>query len=162
MIRIRVLLSRMSHLVILLIVLTIGACATAHKSSDLSDVGEETLLKERATEMWKAQAAGDRAKMYELYDPFFRARVKKGIFADKDIPYMHYYNPEVLAVDIKGNVATVRVKMEYEIKELTAPDGRKIDQPRKENITNETWLFIDGNWYRQYIDYMTDSSIAKY
>jgi len=162
-IRIRVLLSRMSYLVVLLIVLTIGACATINRSADgLSDVQKEALLKERATEMWKAQTANDRAKMYELYDSFFRARVKKGTFADKEVAYIKYYNPEVLDVDIKGNVATVRVKMEYEIKGLMGTRGEKIDQPKKENITHETWLFIDGNWNRQFIDYMTESSIVQY
>lgn len=163
MIRIRVLLSRMSHLVILSVILAVAACATINRpDGELSDPQTEALLKERATEMWKAQASGNRAEMYDFYDPFFRARVKKGSFTDKEVEFIKYYNPEIFDVDIKGNVATVRVKMEYEIKGLTAPSGRKIDQPRKENITNETWLFIDGNWYRQFIDYMTDSSIANY
>jgi len=158
--RMRVLLKGMSHLAIVLVMLTIGACATINGPS-LSESQKEALLKERATELWKAQAAGDRAKIYDLYDPFYRVRVKKGLFSDKTIP-IKYYNPEVVAVDIKGNVATVQVKMEYETKGLMSRSGKKFDQPKKETITNETWLFMDGTWYRQYIDYISDATFADY
>jgi hypothetical protein len=37
-----------------------------------------------------------------------------------------------------------------------------VDAKKKDNVTNETWLFVDGNWWRQYIDYMIDFTFAKF
>jgi hypothetical protein len=162
-IRMRCLFVGLSYLVVLLIILTVGACVTIDKTSGgLSESQNEALLKDRATEFLKAQAAGDRAKMYDIYDPFFRARAKKGIFTDTTIP-IYYYNPAVLSVDIKGNVATVKAKIEYEVKNLVNPkSGKKFNQPKTESIMTDTWLFIDGTWYKQYVDHLSDATFANY
>lgn len=130
-------------------------------TASFKDKREES-LKERVSELWKLQVEGNRSAMYDYYDPFFRARVTREAFAGAAKWPIFYYAPEVLAVFIQDNIARVMVKMEYEIKGLITPMGRKIDQERKQNITQETWLYIDNNWYRQFIDYITDSSIAKY
>jgi uncharacterized protein YchJ len=143
-------------------IFSLGCATVSRTSGDLDAEQKEALLRSRAMEMWNAQIVGDRFAMYELYDPFFRARVRKGQFADKELAYIKYYNPEVYAVHIEGNVAQVRIKMEFEVKGLVLKSGKVHDEPRKENITNETWLFIDGTWYRQFIDYITDSTFAKY
>ncbi|MCG2720930.1 MAG: hypothetical protein L6290_02785 [Thermodesulfovibrionales bacterium] len=149
-------------LVLIIGIFSVGCATVGGPPGQMSEASREALLKERVMKMWEAQVTGDRATMYDMYDPFFRARVKKGLFADKDTSYISYYNPMVESVDIKGNVAHVRVKMEYEVKGLDMPGGGKYDEPRKENITNETWLFIDGTWYRQFIDYITEAAFAKY
>ncbi|RLB92652.1 MAG: hypothetical protein DRH50_09275, partial [Deltaproteobacteria bacterium] len=121
------------------ILLFMAGCAA--KSRDAGIVIEpaekEGLLRQRIQEMWHAQVNGDRATMYEYYDPFFRARVKKGLFAGKEIP-IQYYNAVIDSMEIKGNVATVRVSMEYEVKGLP---GRlaPIDVPRRATIDHETW-----------------------
>ncbi|MGB9496610.1 MAG: nuclear transport factor 2 family protein [Dissulfuribacterales bacterium] len=144
------------------IILLMAGCAAKPRGAGIvmEPAEKEELLRQRVQEMWHAQANGDRATMYEYYDPFFRARVKKGSFADREIP-IHYYNVVIDSVEIKGNVATVRVSMEYEVKGLP---GRlaPIDVPRKATIDHETWLFVDGNWYRQYIDYSSEGTFAKY
>ena len=144
------------------IILIMTGCAA--KSRDAGIVMEpaekEELLRQRVQEMWHAQVNGDRGTMYEYYDPFFRARLKKGLFAGKEIP-IYYYNAAIDSMEIKGNVATVRVSMEYEIKGLPGRLG-PIDVERKANVDHETWLFVDGNWYRQYIDYSSESTFARY
>lgn len=120
---------------------------------------KERLLKERIKMMWKAQAEGNKKDMHDLYDPFFRARVGKDDFAGNKLA-AKYYNPEIASVDIKGNVAQVKVKVEYELSSMIA--GKPVQEPKKEVVTNETWLFIDGTWYRQHFDYISESSFALY
>ncbi len=144
------------------IILLMTGCAAKPRDAGIvmEPAEKEGLLRQRVQEMWHAQVNADRGTMYEYYDPFFRARVKRGFFADKEIP-IYYYNAAIDSMEIKGNVATVRVSMEYEIKGLPGRLG-PIDAPRKSNIDRETWLFVDGNWYRQYIDYSSESTFARY
>lgn len=144
------------------IILLMTGCAAKPRDAGIvmEPTEKEGLLRQRVQEMWHAQVNGDRATMYDYYDPFFRARVKKGFFAGREIP-IHYYNAAIDSMEIKGNVATVRVGMEYEVKGLPGRLGL-IDVPRKASIDHETWLFVDGNWYRQYIDYSSESTFAKY
>ena len=127
---------------------------------EMDPAEKEALLRQRVQEIWHAQANDDRETMYEYYDPFFRARVKKGFFGVKTVP-IYYFNPAIESLEVRGNVATVRVRMEYEVRGYPGQLG-PIDVPRKQNVDHETWLFIDGTWYRQYINYLTDSSFAKY
>jgi predicted lipid-binding transport protein (Tim44 family) len=144
------------------IFLAISGCATASRqSNEMTDAEKEVLLKQRVMAVWIAQVAGDREMMYDFYDPFYRARASKKVFTGKTIP-IRYYNPEIASVDIKGNVAKVGVKMEYEIKDIMAPSGKLLSQPLTKTVTKETWLFIDGTWYREYYDPFTESSIADY
>jgi hypothetical protein len=153
-----------ASLACLLVFLLMAGCSAKPRFGGIVPVmdpaGKEELLRQRAQEMWHAQANGDRETMYDYYDPFFRARVTKAYFAGITIP-IFYYDPVVDSVEIKGNVAEVKGSMEYEVKALQGKLGT-IDVPRKQNVDRETWLFVDGNWYRQYIDYISDSSFAKY
>jgi len=121
---------------------------------------KEKLLKERVNAMWDAQIRRDRRVMYDLYDPFFRARVTKDWFGGQNMP-AHYNKADIQELNIKGNVADVKVKIVFEIKGVMLL-GKLHSEPPKESITSETWLFVDGNWYRQFIDYITEGSIAVY
>lgn len=160
--RLKLLLRRMPYLVIICVLCAISGCATVNRQSvEMTGAEKEVLLKQRIMAMWIAQVGGDREVMYDFYDPFFRARSSKKAFAGKSIP-IHYFNPQIAAVDIKGNVANVSVKMEYEIKDIMAPSGKLLSQPMTKTATKETWLFIDGTWYREYFDAFTESSMADY
>ncbi len=130
------------------------------ETKEITAEKKEQLLRERVNAMWDAQIKRDRRVMYDLYDPFFTSRVTKDWFAGQNMP-AHYSNTEIQEVDIKGNVANVKVKIVFEIKDVMLL-GKLHSEPPKESVTSETWLFIDGNWYRQFIDYITDSSIAAY
>ena len=158
----KLLLSRIPYMATICMFLAISGCATVNRQSvEMTGAEKEVLLKQRVMAMWIAQVAGDREMMYDFYDPFYRARASKKVFAGKSIP-IRYYNPEIASVDIKGNVADVSVKMEYEIKDIMAPSGKLLSQAMTKTVTKEKWLFIDGTWYREYYDPFTESSIADY
>ena len=122
---------------------------------------KEDLLRKRAMQIWAAQVEGDKSKMYDYYDPFFKVRQTREQFTANKMP-AKYYDPQIESLEIRGNVALVHIKMSYEIKEYMLPTGQKFTQEKRENTTHETWVFLDGTWYRQYIDYMTDGTFAHY
>lgn len=147
---------------ILLLFLILGGCTMATVGSKgMTDADKERLLAERVKLLWDAMVKRDRETIYDMYDPFFKSRENKLTFAGRQIP-IYYYNPEIRQIDIKGNVATVKVKIEYEIKGFKTQLGTVINEPKKEVITTETWLFIDDNWYKEYIDQIFDSTLAPY
>ena len=145
----------------LMLSLLIAGCTTmtGTRSIGLTDEAKEAMLGERVMEMWGAQVDGERGRMYNYYDPFFRARVSRAHFAGKAVP-VQYFNPHIVQVEIYGNVATVRVSVDYQ--GTLAGKLGPIDVKKKNNVTNETWLFVDGNWWRQYIDYTVDFTFAKF
>lgn len=151
-----------SAALLLALVAVLGACASSTKRAwDLEPKKKEALLRERVLEMWTAQIAGDRETMFEYYDTFFRARVYKGFFAGKRSAIVYSKTPTIVLTEIKGNVARVRVSVVFEVKGLMGKFG-PIDRDPEHKLTDETWLFMDRTWYRQYIDYISNSSIAKY
>jgi hypothetical protein len=136
------------------------ATTTGQSGRSLSPETKEALLRERVMTMWNAQVKGDRATMYDLYDPFYRAKENKGAFVGTAVP-LFYYNPEIKEIGVKGNVATVRVQMEYELRRYMVR-GREVSQAKQQVVTTETWLFIDGNWYRLFFDNLTEAPVARY
>ncbi|HWR59203.1 MAG TPA: hypothetical protein VN328_09975 [Thermodesulfovibrionales bacterium] len=152
---------RIAAAIIMLCMLLVSCAATAVKSEYSPGPAEkELLLRERVKMMWDAQSKGDRAAMFDLYDPFYRAKQSKEAFVKPTVT-INYYDPEIAMVQIQGNVATVRVKVEYELKSFVAR-GRVISEPKKQVVNTETWLFVDGNWYRQFIDNISESTVANY
>jgi hypothetical protein len=138
------------------------SCATVTPGARDSQSIEqrEKLLRERVIKMWDAMVRRDRETAYDLHDPFFRAKENKDAFKGRSVPVYHF-NPKVESIDIQCNIATVKVKFEYELRGVMVM-GKEVSQPRKETIGTETWIFMDNTWYRQYVDNITDSSFVSY
>ena len=145
----------------LMLSLLIAGCSPMNgtESAGLTDEAKEAMLRNRVMELWGAQVDGDRARMYDYYDPFFRARVSRAHFAGKALP-LQYFDPHIVQVEMYGNVAMVRVSVDYQ--GTLAGKFGPVDVKKKDNVTNETWLYVDSNWWRQYIDYTVDHTFAKY
>lgn len=142
---------------IMLLALMMSSCATV-SSRTLTKEDKERLLKERAVECWEALKEGDRGKVYDMYDPFFRARATKEWFVGSAAP-IYYNHFEVKALDIRGNVAYVLMEVAYKIEHIGL--GKPYTHEDTQ-LFSEKWLFIDGNWYRQHIDKRTDGTFAHY
>jgi hypothetical protein len=72
----------------LMLSLLIAGCSPMKgtRSTGLTDEAKEAMLRNRVMELWGAQVDGDRGRMYDYYDPFFRARVSRAHFAGKALP----------------------------------------------------------------------------
>lgn len=148
------------RLVFILLVLAIAGCSTGmHAAKETQDA--EALLRERASEFWTATVNKDRGRAYDLFDPFFRALVTKEWWIAQG-GNVGYYGFEIAGVNVRGNVASVSVKLSYQLKYFSTHFGKEIEGEKTEKIITEKWLFIDGNWYKQFVDGITDGTFAHY
>jgi hypothetical protein len=108
----------------------------------------EARLRERVNEFWKLRSKNDFAEIYKLYDPAYRTAVTQPDFA-KFQGNVVYHNYKLDGVDIKGNIATAKVKTNVEVRP-TLIAGRSFTMaPRDDTVTME-WVWVDNDWYFVY------------
>jgi len=108
------------------------------------------LLSKRVLANWDAMARQEFEKQYAFYDPVFRAHVPLDEFIRTRSKSLHYSNPDIREIKIRGRIADVTVAIDVEVRQMMVPGGRVIDRPKKERVMPERWLWMDGNWYREY------------
>jgi len=108
------------------------------------------LVAKRVLANWGAMARQNYEKQYAFYDPFFRANVLKDEFVRSRSKSLHYSNPDIREIKIHGHIADVKVAVDVEIRQLLIPGGRVIDRSKVQRVMPDRWLWLDGNWYREY------------
>ncbi len=130
------------------------------KERGISLKKKEALLKERVSAYWKGMIKKDLKTTYKIHDSFYRARILFDYYASHRGPMVyHTYNIEDLKIE--GNVATVRIKVKYEVPKLTIL-GKETSLPSKEITAEDTYLFVDGTWYRKFVDALSGGSAIDY
>ena len=133
--------------------------ADAAKQRD-PERGSEARLRERVQSFWQASETQDLSTSYALQDPFYRAQI--GYEAYKTGRGMiKYESHEILDVTRQGNLAKVRVKFTASVPEVTLK-GKPYSQPSKTMEHDEIWLFVDGDWFREFYDQTNDVRFTKY
>lgn len=130
------------------------------KEKSLSPEKKEALLRERVDAYWKGMIKGDLKTTYEIHDPFYRARIPLDYYTSHRGP-MVYHQYRIEDVAIEENVATVKIKVTYEIPRITIL-GRDTSMPPKEVTAEDTYLFLDGTWYRKFVDALSGGSAIDY
>ncbi len=133
------------------------------KRSLLDDMGSEkkvSMLRERAKAFWEALKEGDYAAAYELFDPFFRGRFRKVDYLAAT-GLVHYQSFDIEKVAVDGNLGYVTLRYRYEIPAITTRLGT-VSRPPTEAKVRETWLFIDGNWYKEYQNKSSGGVFGRY
>lgn len=145
----------------LLFLIFAGGCAHNGLNAGYGDESyKAALLKERIDENWNAMIAADKRKVYDIYDPFFKIAVNYEVWPGRNAPGK-YYSFEVKNMDILGNVAYVTMEVEYSYS-ITGSFGQKIEREKTKATFDEVWIFVDGSWYRQFKDAITDAIFAQY
>ena len=121
---------------------------------------KERLLKEAVADYWNAMLKGDLERAYQLHDPFFRARIPFDAFATQRGKFI-YHSHQIQSLLIDGNVARVQSTTSFEIPKLLVM-GREQAVPRRDFAIDDTWLYVDGGWYRQYVDAVSGGSAIPY
>lgn len=145
----------MRRAAIFAIVLTLlTACAARGPSGDVAFRGDvtseekESLLRERVAEYWGLMIKKEWLEAYLYYDPFFRARItREGFMQGKGL--LVYYSASIEEMDMKGNIADLGVKVEYEAPKIVMM-GKTTNIPRQERVLRVRWLWIYDNWYREF------------
>jgi hypothetical protein len=112
----------------------------------LSDSEKEKKLKERITSFWTLRMKGQFADTYDYHDPFFREKESKDNFAkfQGNITYNRF---KVAEIDIKDNIANVKIDYNFEVKGVKIM-GMEVSQEPTDDILIEEWVWIYDNWYR--------------
>jgi len=129
----------------------------------MDDPGSEekvALLRERAVAFWEALQKGDYEATYGLFDPFFRGRFRQVDYLSAT-GMVKYHGYEIEDVVVEGNLGQVTLSYKYEIPDFTTRLGT-VSRPLTEARTRETWLFIDGNWYKEYRSESSQSGFGRY
>jgi len=148
--------NRIKIFIIFLLICAIGsACSQQEKSTlrqydSLTIEQHKKLLTKRVLANLDLMVKQDYAKQYDYYDPVFRAHVARDEFIRSRSPNMHYSKPDVRDIKIRGRIADVTVAVTIEIRQLKLPGGRVLDRPPQQRVMPERWLWMDGDWYREY------------
>ncbi|HRD48217.1 MAG: exo-alpha-sialidase [Candidatus Competibacter sp.] len=133
--------------------------ADAAKQRDTERFGEAR-LRERVQTFWQAMEAQDLSASYAFQDPFYRARAGYDVYKAAR-GTIKYEGHEILGITRQGALAKVQVKFDASVPEVMFK-GKPYSQPRKSFEHSETWLFVDGDWFREYYDQANDVRFTKY
>lgn len=132
--------------------LLLGGCAGLGGAyEEPSSEAHKQQLVERVTAFWKAMERHEWEKAYEYYDPLYRTAVSKADYVSGRMSEISYYNPRVAETLVRGRIADLRVAVDVEVTGLTVAPGRVVNMPRRERLLEVRWLWMDGNWYCQFV-----------
>lgn len=108
-------------------------------------------LTSRVKDFWNTRVNADWAASYEFMDPFMRAKTpKEKYIASQGL--VKYYGFEYMGFDmVKERVARVKVKYTSEVPEMEI-NNRKYSVPKRDEESNQEWIWVDGNWYVTFVD----------
>ncbi|MCF7993818.1 MAG: hypothetical protein K9L88_03130 [Chromatiaceae bacterium] len=124
--------------------------------------GRLQALRTRVSAFWKAMEAGDFSAAYYFYDPFFRALNTEQRFTSLtgNITYSDY---ETLEINLMGTIAQVNGVVRGNVIPFRAPTtGELIEQDERKVPIRDTWLWIDGQWYREFYSEGMDLKYTRY
>jgi hypothetical protein len=128
------------------------------KGSSLKE--KEALLRKRVKAYWEGMMKKDLKTTYMIHDPFYRARIPFDYYASHRGP-MVFHSYSIEGVRIEGNEAFVNLKVRYEVPKITIL-SKETSIPSKEITAEDTYLFIDGTWYRKFVDVLSGGSAIDY
>lgn len=134
--------------------------AAGAKQPVLAEQPKADRLRERVEKYWQAMEKQDWATTYASSDPFYRAKVDfKAHEATRGL--IKHLGHEIIEVIPQGNLAKVKIRFEAEVAE-TMIGGKPFSKPRQFYENTETWLFVDGEWYREYYNKAEDVRFTRY
>lgn len=121
----------------------------------------EKTLKNRVTDYWKALAASNYDDSYSYLDPFMRAAWPISTYKQRLglIKYRETINID--SVIVHGFFADVNLRVTAYVPEFTM-NGKKQSAPDREVPITERWLWIDGNWFREYSEESSEIKFTRY
>jgi len=118
----------------------------------------EDRLRQRIKFYWDAMRRSDYAVSYALLDPFFQAKVGRQAYWQK-MGTIKYHNFRIEQTERIGKIAKAKITIEASVPEFRTASGQKYSKKKQELTFVETWLFIGGDWYREYYE---ESSGVRY
>ncbi len=121
----------------------------------------EERLRQRITQYWNAMQREDYATTYALMDAFFQNQVNRQAYQQK-MGTIKYRSFRIDGIERQGKIAKVKMTLEAEVPEFKTASGKSYSKPKQEYTFVDTWLFITGNWYREYYEETSKIRYTKY
>lgn len=113
-----------------------------------TDTYSEERLRERINAYWQAFESEDYQTVYNMQDPFFRSKQPMKGFMEKT-GKIKYHRHEIKESGIVGRLGRAFVEVEASVPEFTF-QGKKVSRPNSSYPVKDHWIYIDGDWYREY------------
>lgn len=113
------------------------------------DPRSEAGLRQRIDAYWQAMQEGDYTKSMKFFDPFFSARVDPIRYLSM-VGRIKYSAHRVEELSIDGPSASVMTVIRASVPPFQAKTGEIIQQAERDIPLNDTWLWVDDNWYREF------------
>jgi hypothetical protein len=120
-------------------------------------------LEKRVNEFGKAYLEKRYKDAYGFFDPFYRARVSPEEFLKTQgrIDYRTYEFVE--RVGVQGVAANVKVRIVASVPPFTTGSQARFEgQEAREMESVGRWLWIDGDWYREYFSQALEKGYTQY
>lgn len=122
----------------------------------------EKALRKRVEAYWRAMQKGDYKATYEHHDPFFRASMPLDVYLAK-MGKIKYTEAKIEGTQIKGPIAEARVQVRASIPPFKAPTtGETIQRDEQTIPILERWLWIDGEWFKEFRIESQDIVFTRY
>lgn len=131
------------------------------KTEDKGSFDKRSLLESRVADFWEAMVKADYEKVYDIFDPFYRAGMRKINFLAQRGRLIYHSAELKEIVKVEGNIAKVRIAVEYSMPMIVTKHG-KFSQPKTKTEFTETWVYVYDNWYKEYYDEMAETAYTRY
>lgn len=122
-----------------------GKIETGTRPAGLTAEEKAARLKARAQAFWNLRVKDDFEATYDYFDPAYRNLTPRDAFA-KFQGNLRYHKAQVENVEIRGNIAYVKVRMNFEVLP-TEVLGQKFSRPPRDAEVSNEWLWVYDNWY---------------
>lgn len=113
----------------------------------ISEADRKARLERRVKSLWENRLADNYEPTYDMFDFAFKASTPKKLYLD-NVGVITYLSFTVEDVSIKGNEASVKMKLKYEVKPTFLPStGKKVTLSPVEVDVANTWVWVNNDWY---------------
>ncbi len=130
------------------------------RETTYTDTEKKRLLEQRIREYWEALKRKDYKKSYSFFDPFYRAVVSYEAYAAR-MGHIDYNDWKIEKVKVVGNEGIIKAKVRYRVRNLPI-SGKMYSSDLKEGKIEDLWIFVDDQWFKKFVDYLSGGSSVKY
>ncbi|MBO4330437.1 MAG: exo-alpha-sialidase [Rhodocyclaceae bacterium] len=122
---------------------------------------EEGDLRQRVEEYWNAMRTEDYKKTYAMLDPFFRVKRNFRSYMT-DMGSIQYGESKIDEVKVEGYSAYVKETIDAGVRPYFDAYGNLKSEDAKPRELQSVWVWIDGQWHRQYELQRMEGGVEKF
>ena len=117
-------------------------------------------LKQRADAFWQAFEAENYRTVYSMLDPYYRANQSEESFV-KMMGAVKYYSHKFDDVRLEGRLGGLKTTVNSAVPEIMI-DGNLVSKEPRDHQFWDLWVFVNGDWHRQFYREVSDKRWTRY